>query len=289
MNNCPRCQTPNRPEAKFCIHCGAPLEAAASASLPETVPLSSLPQPSPQVEAASMPSAAPPTPTVTCPHCGAAINAAVKFCTKCGKPLAQVASAPQPPPAVAPAMPVSPAAAPSQSRVTRPVFQGAPPPYSPPPYSPPKPSRQNLFRGMSRGQKLFLLGFAIAVAATFSVLALFLVFRLAMPQPTATPTLEVAPPQGAIPASTPGHTVIPVATSTPMPTMPRPQESVETVRRGEGLYDVCLRHCPEGSFEDDVALKEYAHQVADLNALPWLPMREPKLFAGQELRMPPCP
>ncbi len=48
---CPSCQQENRPEARFCAACGAPLELA-------------------------------------CPACGAAFRAGARFCDACGKPLA---------------------------------------------------------------------------------------------------------------------------------------------------------------------------------------------------------
>jgi hypothetical protein len=100
----------------------------------------------------------------------------------------------------------------------------------------------------------------------------------APPQPTTTAT--VASPQG------PDR-----ATSTAAPTtIPTPQKNSITVRRNEGLYEVCRRHCP-GRFkgpEGAQILYDYARRVADHNGLPW-GWRGPDLEPGQELDMPPCP
>ncbi len=59
---------------------------------------------------------------------------------------------------------------------------------------------------------------------------------------------------------------------------------------GEGLYQVCRRHCPGQWTENDVPprLDEYAREVARVNELRW-GLRGPALRKGQRLHMPPCP
>jgi hypothetical protein len=63
-------------------------------------------------------------------------------------------------------------------------------------------------------------------------------------------------------------------------------EENEVVQSGDGLFQVCRRHCPERWPPDDDALTTYAQQVADLNGLSW---PDPALSPGQILKMPPCP
>ena len=119
------------------------------------------------------------------------------------------------------------------------------------------------------------------------------------PTPTAAPTLAVATATG-VPATlvpTP-MTVSPVAmppvstqapTSTPMPTLaPTPTEEWETVQSGEGLYQVCRRHCPGRWLDYGVPpdLMDYAGEVAQLNGLPG---SNPTVYPDQKLRMSPCP
>lgn len=81
----------------------------------------------------------------------------------------------------------------------------------------------------------------------------------------------------------------PTATLRPSPTL-TPTPAVIIVQRGEGIYQVCRRHCPGLWPEDEVpeSLDEYAHLVAQENGLRW-GRRGPQLYEGQELRMPPCP
>ena len=62
---CPQCQAENPDQAKFCLECGAKLQAV-------------------------------------CPECGAALPPAAKFCFECGAKVG-VPAAPPPPPSMAPA------------------------------------------------------------------------------------------------------------------------------------------------------------------------------------------
>ena len=113
-------------------------------------------------------------------------------------------------------------------------------------------------------------------------------------QPTASPAAATTPtvpaptsvlstPTVALPTSTPQ----PSSTPVPSPT-PAPVEEVATVRPGEGLYQVCRRHCPGRWAVHAVPpdLEEYARATAQLNNLPW---PDPGLSSGQTLRLPPCP
>ncbi|MBN1811955.1 MAG: hypothetical protein JXA14_08980 [Anaerolineae bacterium] len=63
-------------------------------------------------------------------------------------------------------------------------------------------------------------------------------------------------------------------------------EESEVVRSGDGLFQVCRRHCPERWPPDDDELTTYAQQVAELNGLSW---PDPALSPGQILKMLPCP
>jgi hypothetical protein len=64
----------------------------------------------------------------------------------------------------------------------------------------------------------------------------------------------------------------------------------ETVRAGEGLFQVCRRHCRGRWPENNVPpqLERYARAVAQTNDLRW-GWWGPRLETGQKLRMPPCP
>ncbi len=118
---------------------------------------------------------------------------------------------------------------------------------------------------------------------------------------TATPALAVATatevPATSAPAPTPVSpaavppTSTPAPTSTPMPTLtPTPTEEWEIVQLGEGLYQVCRRHCPgrwSGSGKPS-SLDKYAREVARMNGLRW-GWWGPKLHEGQALLMPACP
>jgi hypothetical protein len=63
-------------------------------------------------------------------------------------------------------------------------------------------------------------------------------------------------------------------------------EENEVVQSGDGLFQVCRRHCPERWPPDDDALTTYARQAAELNGLSW---PDPALSPGQILKMPSCP
>ncbi|HDQ72676.1 MAG TPA: LysM domain-containing protein [Chloroflexi bacterium] len=87
------------------------------------------------------------------------------------------------------------------------------------------------------------------------------------------PTLQVQP----IPATTPTK---PTLSPTSIP------QNEITIQSGEGLYQICRRHCAGRWPPDDAALTAYAEEVARLNQLPW---PNPLLYPGQRLEMPPCP
>jgi hypothetical protein len=118
----------------------------------------------------------------------------------------------------------------------------------------------------------------------------------AAPTPTAmeiaTATEQSAPT--AIPATAAPSTPSPVAddtpqaTSTAMPVPTKPTEKLETVEAGEGLYQVCRRHCQGKWPQNDVPpdLERYARETAQTNNLTW---PNPSLSTGQKLQMPPCP
>jgi hypothetical protein len=106
------------------------------------------------------------------------------------------------------------------------------------------------------------------------------------PTKTSAPA-ELAPT--ATPSSAPTRLLRP--TSTPASTLaPTPTPAFEVVRAGEGLYQVCRRHCP-GQWpgrEVPPELEAYARQVARANGLRW-GLWGPRLSGGQKLRMPSCP
>ena len=98
--------------------------------------------------------------------------------------------------------------------------------------------------------------------------------------PQSKPTATLALPQGTAPATS-------TAAATSSPT---PQRNSITVLPGEGLYEVCRRHCP-GRFDgpdDEQDLNDYAHRVADYNGLLW-GWRGPDLEPGEDLDMLSCP
>jgi hypothetical protein len=93
------------------------------------------------------------------------------------------------------------------------------------------------------------------------------------------PTPLVASPESATePPSEP--TVVPVVEPTLI------AEENEVVQSGDGLFQVCRRHCPERWPPDDDELTTYAQQVTELNGMSW---PDPALSPGQILKMPPCP
>ena len=109
------------------------------------------------------------------------------------------------------------------------------------------------------------------------------------PVPAMTQEQEVVEAPVLSPVATATRTPRPTSTLMPSPTL-TPTPAVITVQRGEGIYQVCRRHCPGLWPEDEVpeSLDEYAHLVAQENGLRW-GRRGPRLYEGQELRMPPCP
>jgi hypothetical protein len=115
-----------------------------------------------------------------------------------------------------------------------------------------------------------------------------------VPVPTAAPTVPETtdvPPTPAsddVPAASPESesepTVAPTGASEVEPTLIA--EDSEVVQSGDGLFQVCRRHCSERWPPDDDALTTYAQQVAELNGLSW---PDPALSLEQVLKMPPCP
>jgi hypothetical protein len=115
--------------------------------------------------------------------------------------------------------------------------------------------------------------------------------RTVAPVPTLAPTApeatEVPPtPVGddSPTAASPDSAAEPTAAPVTEPTLIA--EENEVVQSGDGLFQVCRRHCPERWPPDDDELATYAQQVAELNGLSW---PDPALSPEQVLRMPPCP
>lgn len=108
------------------------------------------------------------------------------------------------------------------------------------------------------------------------------------PDPTETPlvALSVTTPSESTP-SPPLATSTPRPTSTPNPTPAGPV--VVTVNPGEGLYQVCRRHCAGcwGDNELPASLMDYAEKVARENNIPWN-FGNP-LLRKSHLTMPLCP
>ncbi|MBN2548149.1 MAG: zinc ribbon domain-containing protein [Anaerolineales bacterium] len=106
--NCPKCNSPLRPGAKFCGNCGHVLAAGPAQAQPAV----------PQAGVGGS----------VCPHCGKPVRPEAKFCASCGKSIvpAPVAATPAPPVAAAPkptpAIPAAkPAVAPQQPAVAPPT------------------------------------------------------------------------------------------------------------------------------------------------------------------------
>lgn len=88
-----------------------------------------------------------------------------------------------------------------------------------------------------------------------------------------------------------GQTGTPRPTSTLRPTVtPSPTPAHAIVQPGEGLYEICRRHCPNSWPDGGISpgLEEYARDVARINSLRW-GWWGPRLKAGQRLEMPHCP
>jgi len=111
--------------------------------------------------------------------------------------------------------------------------------------------------------------------------------------PTQTATLATFPPtMSPSPSSVSPPTTTMMPTTTPVPTLaPRSTGEWETVQAGEGLYQVCRRHCAGRWHAYDVApdLVAYAREIARLNGLLWIEPNGPPLALEQKLRMPSCP
>jgi len=122
-----------------------------------------------------------------------------------------------------------------------------------------------------------------------------------MVRPTATPT--IAPVSTLAPTAYEATDVPPTPAGDDLPTATSPEsapeptvapvieptliaEESEVVQSGDGLFQVCRRHCPERWPPDDDALTTYAQQVTELNGMSW---PDPPLSPGQILKMPPCP
>lgn len=105
-----------------------------------------------------------------------------------------------------------------------------------------------------------------------------------VPVPTLAPTMLEATDVPPTPAASPQITTEPTAVPVIEPTLIA--EENEVVQSGDGLFQVCRRHCPERWPPDDDELTTYAQQVTELNGLSW---PDPALSPGQILKMPPCP
>ncbi|OQA13638.1 MAG: hypothetical protein BWY63_03404 [Chloroflexi bacterium ADurb.Bin360] len=104
--------------------------------------------------------------------------------------------------------------------------------------------------------------------------------QTATPMPSPTPTETPPGAELADPKTT--STPRPTSTTLPSPT-PTPAPEYETVRLGEGVLQVCRRHCPGIAGAE---LQECKQEVIRLNSL-W--GSNPNLYAGQRLLMPSCP
>lgn len=104
--------------------------------------------------------------------------------------------------------------------------------------------------------------------------------------PTAIPATATTTAAPSTPSPVADYT--PQATSTKLVPTATPTEEWETVRSGEGLYQVCRRHCQGKWLQEDVppSLERYAQETAEHNNLSW---PNPPLSTGQKLQMPPCP
>ena len=100
MRVCPKCNTTNRDEAKFCNSCGTRLEVAPAthvepAAEPVLVPVEApekVPGPLEQAQAAPAPMAAPAPAAVEAARCSAC-GYTVHHCPSCGAPMQRVSGA----------------------------------------------------------------------------------------------------------------------------------------------------------------------------------------------------
>jgi len=173
MQPCPRCQTPNRADARFCTKCGASLSATQAAPSPQTPPGPSK---------AGM---------IACPNCGAESSSKAAFCNQCGQPLP-----PEP--------------APLQSRVTQALTQTNQPRATPPPYSPPRVSRQQPMPGAPPRRTVGLIGLGVlAIIALIVVFAMAVSLLAGQPVGVASPTpTATQPPRPPEPIDQPLEVII---------------------------------------------------------------------------------
>lgn len=267
---CPKCQRPNRAEAKFCAHCRAALPGAA------TPPEASPAMPTPAVPAS--------VDAIPCPQCSKLISAKAKFCNYCGQPLTgtpapQVAAQPVPQPV--------PAAAPM---IVPQMTSNASAPQSPPPYAPPvfTPKRSPRFQrkhkiilGVTSGIVLIVLIAAVAFVAP-------LIFSQP-PTPAAIPSTTL-PAVAPVPTSASMPTAIlevtdqsPTATPLPTPSS-RKDENTFVVQNGQTLESITREHC-KGI--PDPKIFEYTRQIIKVHDKDWKDW--PNIYPGEVLNMPPCP
>jgi hypothetical protein len=107
-----------------------------------------------------------------------------------------------------------------------------------------------------------------------------------VPEATAVLPTAASPDSAAEPSAEPSvePTAAPADTPEVEPTFVAEESAV--VQSGDGLFQVCRRHCSERWPPDDDDLTTYAQQVAELNGLSW---PDPALSPEQVLKMPPCP
>jgi pSer/pThr/pTyr-binding forkhead associated (FHA) protein len=109
MTTCGRCGLKNRDDLRFCADCGTRLETAPAPSVPAPAPqqrtTSVSPRPAPAAGAAKAQQrpaapafeiASPEGARPRCTHCGAPNDPLGRFCTACGRPLADAAENPAP-------------------------------------------------------------------------------------------------------------------------------------------------------------------------------------------------
>lgn len=200
--NCPKCNSPLRPGAKFCGNCGHVLAAGSVQAQPA----------GPQASAGGP----------LCPHCGKPVRPEAKFCASCGKSIGSgPVAAPPAPPVVAAPKP-TPAAKPA-SAPQQPVV---------PPPTPSRPVQPGLAAkapaAKSKGKKWVLPVVIVALLAVCGVAVAggYYVFGEKIGDPLGlfgekTPTVSAAAPtQTAAPKATekPGETQAPTVAASPTQT-----------------------------------------------------------------------